>query len=151
MISIEELAAFCKKKGFVFRNSEIYNGLAGFFDFGPLGVELKNNVKQLLWRDFVQTREDVYGIDGAIIAHPKVWKASGHVDSFSDVLLDCEKCKARYRGDTLIEDELGMDVDGIPEDKINEKFSLLSCFERTDTEHVTTAMRVDISQIFTVS
>ncbi len=119
-ISIEEMSMFCKKKGIVFRNSEIYNGLAGFFDFGPLGTELKNNVKQLLWHDFVQTREDVVGIDGSIICHPKVWKASGHVDSFSDVLLNCEKCKERYRADILIEDTLGMSADGIAAEKINE-------------------------------
>ncbi|MBN1157333.1 glycine--tRNA ligase [Candidatus Woesearchaeota archaeon] len=117
-LSIEEMSTFCKKKGIVFKNSEIYNGLAGFFDFGPLGVELKNNVKQMLWHDFVQTRDDVVGIDGTIICHPRVWKASGHVDSFSDVLLECEKCKEKYRGDTLIEDVLKIRTDGMPKAEI---------------------------------
>ncbi|MBD3249871.1 glycine--tRNA ligase [Candidatus Woesearchaeota archaeon] len=92
-INIEEMNIFCKKKGFVYSNSEIYGGIAGFFDYGPLGVELKNNIKQDWWRRFVKSREDVVGIDGAIISHPKVWEASGHVENFNDVYVKCKKCK----------------------------------------------------------
>ena len=92
-ISVEEMASFCKRKGFVYQSGEIYGGLAGFWDFGHLGVELKNNLKQNWWNFFVRGREDIVGIDGSIITNPKVWKASGHEDSFSDVLVVCKKCK----------------------------------------------------------
>lgn len=91
--TIEDMAAFCKKKGFVYPSGEIYGGLAGFWDFGPLGVELKNNIKKEWWKFHVQQREDIVGIDGSIITHPKTWKASGHVDSFTDVYVKCKKCK----------------------------------------------------------
>ncbi len=84
-ISIEELAKFCKEKGFVYSSGEIYGGLSGFWDFGHLGVELKNNIKKEWWNYHVRQRDDVVGIDGSIITHPKVWKASGHVESFIDV------------------------------------------------------------------
>jgi len=113
MVSIEEMNVFCKKKGFVFLNSEIYGGQSGFWDFGPVGVELKNNIKNELWKRFVQQRDDVVGIDGAIITHPKVWEASGHVSNFTDYLLDCKKCKSRFRADLLIEDEAGISTEGI--------------------------------------
>jgi len=92
-ITIEEMASFCKRKGFVYPSSEIYGGFAGFWDFGPLGVELKNNIKKEWWKSHVQQRTDVVGIDGSIITNPKVWEASGHVDSFSDVFVTCKKCK----------------------------------------------------------
>ncbi|RMF06070.1 glycine--tRNA ligase, partial [Candidatus Woesearchaeota archaeon] len=117
---IEELAIFCKKKGFVYKTSEIYGGIAGFYDFGPLGVELKNNVKRLLWKRFVQDREDIVGIDGAIISHPKVWQASGHVESFADLMLECSnsKCGFKTRADAFIEEKLGTSVEGLPADEI---------------------------------
>ena len=92
-LTIEDLAAFCKRKGFVYSSGEIYGGLAGFWDFGYLGVELKNNIKKQWWKFFVQSREDVVGIDGSIVTHPKVWEASGHVGSFSDLSVFCKKCK----------------------------------------------------------
>ena len=92
-ISIEDLATFCKRKGFVYQSGEIYGGFAGFWDFGPLGVEMKNNIKKEWWRFHVSEREDVVGIDGSIITHPKIWEASGHVDSFSDLFVICKKCK----------------------------------------------------------
>jgi len=92
-ISIEDMAVFCKRKGFVFQSGEIYGGLAGFWDFGPVGVELKNNIKKEWWKYHVYQRGDIVGMDGSIITHPKVWKASGHVDSFSDVFVVCKKCK----------------------------------------------------------
>lgn len=92
-ISIEEMNLFCKKKGFVYQSGEIYGGLSGFWDFGHLGVELKNNIKKMWWNFHVHQRQDIVGIDGSIITHPKVWKASGHVDSFSDIFVICKKCK----------------------------------------------------------
>ncbi len=92
-ISIEDMAIFCKRKGFVYQSADIYGGLAGFWDFGHLGVELKNNIKKEWWKFHVWQRRDVAGIDGSIITHPLVWKASGHVDSFSDVFVVCKKCK----------------------------------------------------------
>ena len=113
MISIDEMFTFCKRKGFVFPNSEIYGGLAGFFDYGPLGVELNNNIKQSWWKAFVQDREDVVGIDGCIITNPKVWEASGHVEGFEDVLIECKKCHERFREDVLIEDVLKIAADGL--------------------------------------
>jgi glycyl-tRNA synthetase len=90
---IESMATFCKKKGFVYPNSEIYGGMAGFWDYGPLGCEMKKNLKDAWWKFHVQTRDDVVGIDGSIITHPKVWEASGHVANFSDVYVKCKKCK----------------------------------------------------------
>ncbi len=119
-LSIDEMAVFCKKKGFIYPNSEIYGGLSGFFDYGPLGAELKNNLKQNWWKFHVQEREDVVGIDGSIITNPMVWKASGHVDSFTDFILSCEKCKKRFRADHLIEDELKIDVTSISAKEIDE-------------------------------
>ncbi len=119
MLNIEEMATFCKKKGFVYQDSEIYGSLAGFWDFGPLGVELKNNIKQHWWKTFVHQRDDVVGIDGSIITHKKIWEASGHVSSFTDVMLECEKCKNRFRADFLIEDKLNISTDGMSVEEIN--------------------------------
>jgi len=93
MITIDEMAVFCKKKGFVYSSSEIYGGMSGFWDYGPLGVELFNNIKAHWWKHFVQSREYMLGLDASIISHPKTWKASGHIDSFSDVSIICKKCK----------------------------------------------------------
>ena len=115
------MATFCKRKGFAYLNSEIYGGIAGFYDFGHLGVELKNNIKQEWWKTFVQQRDDVVGIDGSIITHPMVWKASGHVDGFTDVLIDCMKCGSRFRADQLIEDKLKIETSGISIEDITEK------------------------------
>ena len=92
-ITIEELAIFCKRKGFVFRSSDIYGGFAGFWDFGPLGVELFNNLKQNWWDFFVKQKENMVGIDASIISHPRTWKASGHLSNFSDIAVICKKCK----------------------------------------------------------
>ncbi|MFA5020361.1 MAG: glycine--tRNA ligase [Candidatus Pacearchaeota archaeon] len=91
-LTIDELANFCKAKGFIFRSSDIYGGLSGFWDFGPLGVELFNNIKQDWWNFFVRERENMVGMDGSIISHPRTWKASGHLASFSDVAVICKKC-----------------------------------------------------------
>src|SRR3989338_10918631 len=122
-ITIEEMGTFCKRKGFVYPNSEIYGGIAGFYDFGHLGVEMKNNIKQSWWQTFVKQRDDVVGIDATIINHPQVWKASGHADGFTDVLVDCKKCGSRFRGDQLIQDKLKIETHGITLEEISKKLS----------------------------
>ena len=119
MISIEDLASFCKKKGFVYPSQEIYGGMSGSFDFGPLGTELKNNIKKEWWKTFVQSREDMYGIDGSLISSSKVWEASGHLSNFADFLTKCDKCGKDHRADHLIEDKLKISVDGLPADSLN--------------------------------
>jgi glycyl-tRNA synthetase len=100
---MDQLVSLCKRRGFVYAGSEIYGGLANAWDYGPLGVELKNNVKQQWWKHFVQDRPDVVGLDSAILMNPRVWEASGHVSGFSDPLVDCRNCKTRHRADKLIE------------------------------------------------
>lgn len=100
-VSLETLTNLAKRRGFVFQASEIYGGLAGFWDYGPYGVELANNLKQLWWQAMVYEHPNVFGIDGAIIQNPKLWKASGHVDGFTDPLVDCKNCGARHRADHL--------------------------------------------------
>lgn len=117
-LSIEDMATFCKKKGFIFQAAEIYGGLSGFFDFGPLGVELKNNLKSLYWKKFVQKKEDIFGQDGSIITNPKVWKASGHLDTFGDLLLTTKDSKTKLRADHFIEDELNILADGMSSEDI---------------------------------
>ncbi len=111
-LSIEEFASFCKRKGFIYPTAEIYGGFAGFFDYGPLGVEIKNSIKNSFWKEFVQKREDIVGIDGSIITNPKVWQASGHADCFTDILLFCQKCKYHVRADTYLEDKLKTSLTG---------------------------------------
>ena len=98
---MEKIISLCKTRGFVFPGSEIYGGLANSWDYGPLGVELKNNIKSLWWRRFVQQRDDMVGIDAALIMNPKVWEASGHVTTFNDPLVECKKCKKRFRADHI--------------------------------------------------
>ena len=98
---MEKLTALCKRRGFIFQSSEIYGGIGGFWDYGPLGVELKRNIKDAWWHDMVTTRDDIVGIDCAIIMNPKVWEVSGHVTGFTDPLVDCKNCKARFREDQL--------------------------------------------------
>jgi len=118
-ISIEDMAMFCKRKAFVYPDSELYGGITGFFDYGPLGVELKNNIKQQWWKRFVRSRQDVVGIDGSIISHQKVWQASGHVGCFSDLMLSCEKCKQRFRADHLVSEALNIAIEGMKSEDIN--------------------------------
>ncbi len=106
---MEKIVSLCKRRGFIYPGSEIYGGLANSWDYGPLGVELKNNIKQLWWKRFVQNRGDIAGIDAALIMNPKVWEASGHVATFSDPLVECKKCHERFRKDFL---PLDIDKDG---------------------------------------
>jgi len=98
---MEKIVSLCKRRGFVYQGSEIYGGLAGTWDYGPLGVVLKNNIKQLWWKKFVTDRVDMYGVDAAILMNQGVWKASGHVGGFSDLMVECKKCKRRFRADHL--------------------------------------------------
>ena len=102
--TMDKLVALCKGRGFVFPGSEIYGGLANSWDYGPLGVEFKNNVKRAWWKKFVQENKYNVGIDCAILMNRQVWVASGHVGNFNDPLMDCKACKARFRADKLIED-----------------------------------------------
>ncbi len=103
-LTMEKLVAYCKQYGFIFQGSEIYGGLANTWDYGPLGARLKNNIKDSWRKRFVQERPNAYEVDAAILMHPKVWEASGHVTSFSDPLIDCRECKVRHRADNLIDD-----------------------------------------------
>ena len=111
-VSLDELASLAKRRGFVFPGSEIYGGLANTFDFGPLGVELRNNIKNAWWQHFVRERSDIVGLDGGILLNPRVWEASGHVAEFNDPLTDCKVCRSRFRADTLIEDATGTVPEG---------------------------------------
>lgn len=99
MVHLEDLVALCKRRGFIFPGSEIYSGIAGFWDYGPMGVELKNNIKRAWWKSMVYDREDVVGLDAAIIMNPKVWDASGHTRAFADPLVECKTCHKRFRAD----------------------------------------------------
>jgi glycyl-tRNA synthetase len=98
---MDDLVALCASRGFIFPSSEIYGGINGFWDYGPLGVELKNNLKAAWWQEVVRERDDVEGIDSSIICHPRTWEASGHVEHFSDPMVDCRACKKRFRADQL--------------------------------------------------
>jgi glycyl-tRNA synthetase len=98
---MEKIVSLCKRRGFIFPGSEIYGGLANSWDYGPLGVELKNNIKQLWWKRFVTSRDDMVGIDAALIMNPKVWEASGHLSEFNDPLVECKNCHERFRADQI--------------------------------------------------
>jgi len=100
-VSMEDIVSLCKRRGFIYQGSEIYGGLSGTWDYGPLGVALKRNIMSLWWKMFVEDREDMYGVDAAILMNQKVWQASGHVDTFTDPLVECSNCKARFRADQI--------------------------------------------------
>src|SRR3990170_7557323 len=101
-VDMDKLVSLCKRRGFIFQSSEIYGGLESCWDYGPLGVELKNNVKRAWWKAVVQERDDMVGLDAAILMHPQVWVASGHVENFTDPMVDCKSCKKRFRADELV-------------------------------------------------
>lgn len=112
---MDKVVSLCKRRGFIYPGSELYGGLANSWDFGPLGVELKNNLRDEWWKKFVQERDDVVGLDASIFLSPKVWEASGHVTGFTDALVDCKNCKFRTRADHLVEDSLpNIKVEGLP-------------------------------------
>ena len=98
---LEDIVSLCKRRGFIFQSSEIYGGLASCYDYGPLGVELKRNVRNEWWKSTVQMRDDIVGLDCSIFMHPLVWKASGHADKFADLIVECKKCNVRSRVDHL--------------------------------------------------
>ena len=102
-VTMEKIVSLCKRRGIIFQNSEIYGGLGSVWDYGPLGVELKRNVKDAWWRSMVQQRGNVVGLDSAILMHPRVWEASGHLDNFADPLVECRDCNLRWRDDALAE------------------------------------------------
>jgi glycyl-tRNA synthetase len=102
---METLASLCKRRGFIFQSSEIYGGINGFWDYGPLGCELKRNLKDAWWKSVVRSREDVVGLEASIIMHPAIWKASGHADGFADPMVDCKACRKRFRADQLCEEQ----------------------------------------------
>jgi len=144
-LSIEDMNLFCKRKGFVYQSGEIYGGLAGFWDFGHLGVELKNNIKRAWWDFHVYQREDIVGIDGSILTHPRVWEASGHVDSFSDLFVICKKCK---KPDKIDKNELGKvkcKCGGDYDDKSAKEFKLM--FETNIGESLKGYLRPETAQL----
>lgn len=114
----EKVVALLKRRGFVFQGSELYGGLANTYDYGPMGVELMRNIRNLWWDTFVHKRDDMVGIEASLISHQEIWKASGHVSGFADALVDCRVCKARMRADHLIEDSLDKKVEGLTDGEL---------------------------------
>lgn len=118
-VTLKDIASLAKRRGFIFPGSDIYGGFANTYSYGPYGAQLKKNVRDLWWKRFVETSEDVVGLDGPILLHPMTWKASGHVDGFSDALVDCKACKARHRVDHMLEAALEIDVEGFSLEKMD--------------------------------
>ncbi len=131
--SLDALVSLCKRRGFIFPGSEIYGGLANTWDYGPLGLEIKNRIQREWWRRFVHHRRDMVGIETGILMNPKVWEASGHVSNFGDPLVDCKKCKQRFRGDKLLEEKIGVEgaavltLDQVQPMLVAEKITCPSC------------------------
>ncbi len=119
-VTMEKLVAFCKRRGFVYQSSEIYGGIRSSYDYGPLGVEMKRNIKEEWWRRTVHMRDDVVGLDSAIIMHPKVWEASGHTATFNDMLVESRTSGRRYRADHLIEGATEIDAEGKSAEELTE-------------------------------
>ncbi len=109
---MQKIVSLCKRRGYIFPACEIYGGFANAYSYGPYGAELKNNIKKLWWKKFVQQREDIVGMDGPILLHSGLWEASGHLSGFNDAMVDCKSCKKRYRADSLIEEKTGEDLEG---------------------------------------
>jgi glycyl-tRNA synthetase len=100
-VTMDKLVSLCKRRGFIFQSSEIYGGLTGAWDYGPLGVQLKNNIRDFWWKEMTQMHDNIVGLDASILMHPKVWEASGHVSNFTDPMVDCKQCKSRFRSDQI--------------------------------------------------
>lgn len=115
---MEDLVSLCKRRGFIYPGSSIYGGLSNTWDYGPYGSQLKKNILDFWWKTFVEQRDDILGMDAAILMNPRVWEASGHVSNFSDPLMDCKKCKERVRGDKLLEDNLDVVITGKSNEEI---------------------------------
>lgn len=118
--SLKAIVSLCKRRGFIYPGSDLYGGFANTYSYGPYGVELKKNIKDLWWKRFIHSREDMIGLDGPILLHPRTWEASGHVEGFNDAMIDCKACKSRFRVDHLIEKTLKMDVEGFSVKELNE-------------------------------
>jgi glycyl-tRNA synthetase len=118
IVTMDKIVAFCKRRGFVYQSSEIYGGIRSSYDYGPLGVEMKRNIKEEWWRRMVHMREDMVGLDSAIIMHPRVWEASGHTATFNDMLVESRTSKRRYRADHLVEDATGIDAEGLSPEQL---------------------------------
>jgi len=125
---MDKIVSLCKRRGFIFPDSEIYGGINGFWDFGPLGVELKNNIKREWWKAMVQIRDDIAGLDSSIVHNPRTWEASGHITNFTDPLVDCKQCKQRFRADHLAEEQ------GITMEELFEKGKCPACGSKKLTE-----------------
>lgn len=123
---MEKIVSLCKRRGFIFQSSEIYGGINSIYDYGPLGVELKNNVKKTWWKEMVQLREEVVGLDSGILMHPKIWQASGHLEGFTDPLVDCKTCKKRFKADHLLKTK-GIKPDFRPSDFDKSKIKCPEC------------------------
>ncbi len=118
--ALKKIVSLCKRRGIIFPGSEIYQGFANQWDFGPLGAEIARNVRDMWWKQFVSDREDVVGLDSSIIINPKVWEASGHVENFNDPLVDCKQCRERFRGDNLLGDKLDKDFSGLSLEEVSQ-------------------------------
>ena len=115
---MEDIISLCKRRGFIFQGSEVYGGMAGTWDFGPLGVSLKNKIMQEWWNFWVEKRDDIYGVDAAILMNPRTWVASGHTSTFADPLVECKNCHGRFRADKI--------ADGITESVTTDEFQALN-------------------------
>ncbi len=124
---MDKIISLCKRRGFIFQSSDIYGGLNGFFDYGPLGCQLKKNIKDSWWHNIVQCRDNIVGIDCSVISHPNIWRASGHVDGFSDPMVDCKESKMRYRADQLFFAPISIK---------NEKIGYVSVIESKDMQEI---------------
>ena len=100
-VTMDKIVSLCRRRGFIFQSSEIYGGLNGAYDYGPLGVQLKNNIRDLWWKEMTQLHDSIVGLDASILMHPRVWEASGHVSNFTDPMVDCKQCKSRFRADQI--------------------------------------------------
>jgi len=136
----EDIVSLCKRRGFIFPSSEIYNGMAGFYDYGPLGSELKKNVKDEWWKNFVTRREDVVGLDSSIIHNPKTWQSSGHLDGFSDPMVDCKESKLRYRADQLFASPILLNNDN-NDDNNNDEIGWVCVQEGNDQDMIKDAKK----------
>ncbi len=125
-VTMEKIVSLCKSRGYIFPGSEIYGGLANTWDYGPLGSELKKNIKNAWWKKFIQENDMNVGIDSAILMNPETWVASGHIGNFNDPLMDCKECKSRFRADKLLEEATGEDCGALTEKELEEKIKELS-------------------------
>ena len=100
-VTMDKIVSLCRRRGFIFQSSEIYGGLNGAYDYGPMGVELKNNIRDFWWKEMTQLHDSIVGLDAAILMHPRVWEASGHVSNFTDPMVDCKVCHSRFRADQI--------------------------------------------------